>query len=122
MPLGGVDTRYNLSWEEQDKIKRRLDIKARLKEEGIRRRYSPYLFMKDELFEDPAIDRYMDLRKRGRLPDTPMKPVIFYGMVALFVVPITIMYYVSKWERKDYLEGCASGDIPYEKRREKTIG
>lgn len=122
MPLGGVDTRYDLSWEEQDKIRRRLEIKNRLKEEGIRKRYSPFLSMKGEIFSDPAIDRYMDLRKRGRMPNTPLKPVIFYGMVAFMVVPMTLIYYGMNWEIKDYHEGCASGEIPYEKRRSKALG
>lgn len=122
MPLGGVDTRYNLSWQEQDKIRRRQELKNHLKQEGITKRYSPYLMMKHDLIQDPAVERYMDLRKRGRLPNTPLKPSIFYGMLMMLAVPIGAMTYIVEQRRKPYLEGCANGDIPYSERINKSMG
>lgn len=122
MPLGGSDTRYNLSWEEQDKIRRRLELKKHLKEEGVRKRYSPYLQMKGELLQDPALDRYMDLRKKGRLPNTPMKPSAFYGMLALLIVPVVAAWKISEWETYWYKEGCKTGEVPYKDRLFKSIG
>lgn len=122
MPLGGTDQRYDLPHEEQDKIRRRIELRNRLKEEGIRRRYSPFLGLKNEAFQDPAVNRYMDFRKRGRLPNTPFKPSLFYGMVAFTVIPITLLVFAVEWERKDWKEGCESGAIPYEKRPFKAFG
>lgn len=120
MPIG--DKQYDISWAEQDKIRRRLEIKHRLKAEGVRRRYDPFLQMKCELYQDPALDRYMDLRKRGRLPNTPLKPAIFFYMVGMLTVPVFILNWAIQSERTPYLERCASGDYPYEDRDGKTMG
>lgn len=122
MPIGGVDTRYDLPWEEQDKIRRRLELKWRLKEEGVRERYSPFKQMRGEVMTDPAVDRFMDLRKRGRLPNTPFRPSSFYGIMATVLIPIVVMAYIGKWERADYLEGCKNGTIPYKDRKNKLVG
>lgn len=122
MPLGGVDTRYDLPWVEQDKIRRRLEIKQRLKQEGIRARYDPFLQMEYKIFNDPAIDRYMDIRKRGRLPNTPMKPTKFYGYAATLFVPIYVLTKLIDWTRKEYLQGCQDGSIPYKDRKYRNVG
>lgn len=120
MPLGN-DRQYDLSWAEQDKIRRRLELKQRLKEEGIRKRYDPFLQMKKEIFTDPAVDRYMDFRKTGRMPNTPFKPKLFFTMLGILVVPIWGLKMLIDWERAPYLAGCASGDIPYEDRPLKVV-
>lgn len=122
MPLGGVDTRYNLPWEEQDKIRRRLELKNHLKQENVTKRYSPYLSMKGEHFQDPAIERYMDLRKRGRLPNTPLRPSIFYTLFFILTVPIAAAGYIGTKEREKYLRGCETGEIPYADRFNKVEG
>lgn len=122
MPLGGVDTRYDLPYEEQDKIRRRLEIKRRLKDENVRQRFNPFKMMKSEVLVDPAVERYMDIRKRGRLPNTPFRPTMFYGMAAFLFLPIIVATYVSNWERKPYLEGCEKGTIPYRDRKCKHVG
>uniref|UniRef100_A0A6G1SB19 NADH dehydrogenase [ubiquinone] 1 beta subcomplex subunit 4 n=1 Tax=Aceria tosichella TaxID=561515 RepID=A0A6G1SB19_9ACAR len=122
MPLGGIDTRYDLPHEELDKIRRRLELKRRLKEENVRQRYNPFKMMKSEPMTDPAVDRYMDLRKKGRLPNTPMRPTTFYGMAAALFLPIIGLTYLVEWERKDYLEGCEKGTIPYRERKKRNEG
>lgn len=117
----GTDKQYDLSWEEQDKIRRRLELKDRLKQDGIRRRYNPFFHMKGVLYSDPAVDRYMDLRKKGRMPNAPLRPSIFFSMAATVFIPIFGISYLIKWERSDYLRDCASGDYPLEKRMGKSI-
>ena len=122
MPLGGIDTRYDLPWTEQDKIRRRLEIKQRLKQEGIRSRYNPFLHMQQKICVDPALDRYLDVRKRGRLPNTPMRPTLFYGMSICIFLPIYLLAKGAEWERKDYLQGCSDGSIPYRDRKNRFQG
>jgi hypothetical protein len=122
MPLGGIDTRYDLPGDEIDKIKRRLELKRRLKEENVRQRFNPFKMLKSEPMTDPAVDRYMDLRKRGRMPNVPFKPTTFYGLVAVVCLPIIGLAYLADWERKPYLEGCEKGTIPYKDRKAKAIG
>lgn len=119
MPLG-KDTQYDLSWEEQDKIRRRLDLKDRLKQEGVRKRYDPFLQIKKIIFDDPAVDRYMDLRKKGRMPHAPFHPKVFFGGLAWLTVPLFIGWRIVEWERAPYIAACESGDIPYSKRPGKA--
>jgi len=116
-----TDNRFDLPWSELDKIKRRLDIRYRLKDEGIRKRYDPFLQMKGVKFTDPAIDRYADLRKTGRQPGAPFNPKLFYTLIAMLVIPYYTFYKIADWERKPYLEGCASGDISYKERPNKGL-
>lgn len=120
MPLGR-DQQYDESWYEQDKIRRRLALKYRLKEECIRKKFDPFLQMKGEIFTDPAVDRYMELRRRGRTPGSPMKPTIFFSLVALTFVPIFALAYGISWERRDFTKACETGDLPYDKRFGKAI-
>lgn len=110
------DKQWNLSVEEQDKVRRRAELQRRVKEEGIRKRWDPYRTMRREPFVDPAIERFVDLRKKGRCPNSPMPAKTFYKMLAFVFVPITLVSLAVHYERKDWLEGCKSGDIPYEKR------
>lgn len=121
MPLGR-DQQYDLSWSEQDKIRRRLELKNRVKMEGIRRRWDPFHHIKGVVESDPAIDRYTDLRKKGRMPGAPFGPRLFFSLVGVTVLPIFIIHEIIKWERRDWLEQCASGDYPIEKREGKSIG
>ena len=114
MPLG-TDKQYDISWEEQDKIRRRLEIKDRLKQDGIRLRFDPFIQLKKQVYSDPAVERYMDMRKVGRLPNTPLKPSIFFSILASLTLPVVAIYYVMKWERADYLRLCSTGDYPVEK-------
>jgi len=120
MPLG-TDRQYDISWEEQDKIRRRLAIKERLKQEYVRRKWDPFKQMKGEPVLDPAIERYMDLRKWGRLPGAPYKPSMYFSLLAGFWIPVALVMYAVNWERKDYLEKCSTGDYPYSKRRYKDL-
>lgn len=120
MPLG-TDKQYDLPWDEQDKIRRRLEIKDRLKQEGVRRRYDPFLQMKEKIYSDPAIDRYADLRKKGRVPGAPFKPQIFFGLIGVTVLPIIVFAKIITWERKEWLEKCAVGDIPLSERIGKAL-
>lgn len=120
MVLGG-DTRYDQPWPDVEKIKRRLELRYRLKEEGMRKRYDPFLQIKNVRFTDPAIDRYADLRKRGRNPGAPLKPKIFYTMFGIIFLPVIIVTKLVIDERKPLLEAYESGDIPYKDRPNKTI-
>lgn len=120
MPLG-TDKQYDLSWEEQDKIRRRLELKDRLKLDGIKRKYDPFLTMKNHVYTDPALLRYNDLRKKGRMPGAPFKPQIFFGMIGFIFIPMFVLYQLAEWDRKPYLERCASGDMPYSERRGKSV-
>ena len=120
MPLGR-DQQYDESWSEQEKIQRRMALKYRLKEECVRKKFDPFLQLKGELLVDPAIDRYMDLRKRGRTPGAPMKPQIFFTLVALVFVPIIGLTWAVNWERRDWEKSCEIGDLPYAKRRGKAL-
>ena len=122
MPLGGVDTRYNVSWEEQDKIRRRLAIKDQLKQEAVRKKFSPYLALKGEIAQDPAVSRFMDLRKRGRLPNTPLHPKKFYAMIFAYLIPIVLLKEAVDYYRTPYLRAMEVGDIPYEERQGKSQG
>lgn len=121
MPLG-TDKQYDATWEEQDKIRRRLEIKDRLKQEGIRRKWDPYLHIKGEKFTDPALDRYADLRKKGRMPGTPLKPQVFFGLLSFVFVPIIFFWKASDWERGDMPKRRALGDIPYKDIPRKHLG
>lgn len=120
MPLG-TDKQYDLPWVEQDKIRRRLEIKDRLKQEAVRKKFDPFLQMKNKIYSDPAMDRYADLRKKGRMPGAPFKPQIFFGMIGLTIVPIILLGYSIEWERREFLEKCAAGDIPLSERLGKYI-
>lgn len=113
MPGLGRDHQYDESFEEQDKIRRRLELKQRLKVEGIRKRYDPFLQMKGILFSDPSIDRYSELRKRGRTPGSPMKASLFFGMMGFVTVPVYLLSLLYTWKRDPYLEKVASGEISY---------
>lgn len=121
MPVG-TDQQYDLSWYEQDKVRRRLDLKYRIKQEGIRKRFDPFLQIKHEVYTDPAVDRYMDLRKKGRMPGAPFGPKLFFTLVATTTLPLFAIYYIMDWERRDFLRDCASGDYPMEKRMNKSCG
>lgn len=121
MPLG-ADQQYDVSWAEQDKIRRRLELKNRVKMEGIRKRYDPFLQMKKIIFNDPAVDRYMDLRKKGRMPGAPFGARLYFTLVGTTFLPIIAFHYIFKWERHDFLEKCASGDYPIEQRELKSMG
>lgn len=112
MPLG-TDKQYDENWIEQDKIRRRIELKLRLKEEGVRKRYDPFLQIKKVIFTDPATDRYADLRKKGRMPGTPMKPSLYFGMLGVLFIPIILLHRAVEWERQPYLKKRAEGDIPY---------
>lgn len=118
----GFDQQYDLSWEEREKITRRQELKNRLKQEGVRKRFDPFMQMRNEVMTDPAIDRYMDLRKKGRMPYTPMKPSLFFSMLGTIFIPIIITAYAIDWEVKDYMEGCRTGDIPYSERKTRGVG
>lgn len=121
MPLG-QDQQYDVSWAEQDKIRRRIELKNRVKLEGIKKRYDPFLQMKGIIISDPAIERYTDLRKKGRMPGAPFGPKLFFTLVGLTILPIFIIKEIAEWERRDFLLQCASGDYPLEKRLGKSQG
>lgn len=121
MPLGN-DQQYDVSWAEQDKIRRRLELKHRVKLEGIIKKYDPFLQMKGIIFNDPAVDRYMDLRKKGRMPGAPFGAKLYFTLVGMTIIPIFLLRELFTWERRDYLEKCASGDYPLEKREGKSMG
>lgn len=72
--------------------------------------------MKEKPVLDPAIDRYMDTRKTGRLPNAPFNPKLFFTMFSLTFVPIGIMWALVEWERRPYVEALNKGDYPLEKR------
>lgn len=120
MPLGS-DKQYDESWIEQDKVRRRAEIRRRLKLEAIERKYSPFKLDQGILYSDPAIDRYAELRKYGRMPGAPFSPKIFFTLLAVTFVPIIALGRVIHWERKDYLKQMANGDIPYELRRDHCV-
>lgn len=111
MPLG-VDQQYDLSWEEQDKIRRRLELKKKLKIEGVNRRYNPFRMIDKIVFSDPANDKFMDIRKKGRLPGAPYGPKKFFSMVALLVVPWYLLYKIIDYERRPWLERLKNGEVP----------
>lgn len=115
----GADKQYDLPWSEQDKVRRRLELKHRLKLEGVKKRYDPFLQIKEEIISDPAVDRYMDLRKKGRMPGAPFSPKIFFSLVGVTLVPIFVIAHLIEWERKDYLIACANGDLSVAKRRKR---
>lgn len=120
MPLG-EDKQYNLSWEERDKINRRLELKHRLKLEGIRKKWDPFLQIKKVPFSDPAVDRYMDMRKTGRMPNAPFKPSLFFSLIGLVFIPFGLVSTVVYYNRRDFLQLCSTGDIPYKDRMGKSI-
>lgn len=120
MPLGN-DQQYDESWTEQDKVRRRAELRRRLKMENIDKRYSPFRAMQGIKFQDPAVDRYSELRKYGRMPGAPLKPKIFFTLLGLTVVPIYALMKLIDWERRDFLKGMASGEIPYEQRQLKLM-
>lgn len=120
MPLG-LDKQYDVDWKEQDLIRRRQELKNRLKQEGIRKRFDPYLHIKKVLYSDPALEKYMDFRKKGRTPGGPFKPSLFFGFLAMWIVPISILHHFSWGSREPYLEASAKGDYPLEKRLGKHI-
>lgn len=112
----GTDKQFDLSWAEQDKIRRRLEIKNRLKAEGIDVRYSPLRHLKGEHFVDPATERYMDLRKKGRMPGAPFKPSMFFGIWGMIFIPFGIIWYCMEAERQPWLAKIASGELPVSER------
>lgn len=120
MPLGS-DQQYDESWIEQDKMRRREEIRRRLKMENVERRYSPFRQLQGILYQDPAIDRYAELRKYGRMPGAPFSPKIFWTLIASTFIPIFVVSELMRWERKDYLKAMANGDIPYEQRKFKLV-
>lgn len=120
MPLG-LDKQIDLPYLEQEKIYKRLELKNRLKAEGIRRRYDPFLQLKGVIFSDPAQERYSDMRKKGRLPGTPMRPGLFFQMLAVLFVPIIGGTMLMEWERRDYLKLSSTGDYPLEKVMGKSF-
>lgn len=120
MPLG-EDKQYDESWVEQDKMRRRREIRQRLKLDGINRRYNPFFHLKKKLYSDPAVDRYMDLRKQGRMPGTPFSPKLFFMINGCFFIPIIVIAKLIEWERTPYLKKCESGEIPYADMPAKTM-
>lgn len=120
MPLG-EDQQYDETLKEQDKIRRRRELRARLKLENVNRKYNPFFHMKDVTYQDPAIDRYMDLRKHGRMPGSPWKPSKYFGTWLLIIGPIFVISKVVEWERKDWLQKVSSGEISYKERQGKTL-
>lgn len=120
MPLG-EDKQYDESWVEQDKIRRRQQLRERLKLENLEKRYSPFQHLEGILMTDPSVDRYAELRRYGRVPGAPWKPSLFFSLAAAVFLPIIAVYKVIEWERRDYLAGCANGDIPYEQRDAHNI-
>lgn len=119
MPLG-LDKQYDLSWEEQDKIKRRLEIKKRLKREVWVKKWDPFLQIAGVKFDDPANTRYMDLRKKGRMPGSPLSPYLFYSFFFWSFAPFVGLAALTHYERKSWLEDCASGKIGPEQRVDKA--
>lgn len=115
MPLF-TDKQIDLNWKEQDKIRRRLEIKNRLKDEGIRRRFDPFGMVNRQHFVDPAHERYADLRKRGRMPGAPFRPGLFFGMVISVLGPMVLLSYLVKMERDPWRAAVERGDIPVEQR------
>lgn len=119
MPLGR-DQQYDETWAEQDKVRRRKELKLRLKAESIRGRFNPFLHMKEIPFIDPAVERYCDLRKKGRMPNAPFSPKLFFTISSGVFIPIILLAYAMEWERRPYLEACAKGEYPIEKRYYKS--
>ena len=115
MPIGVVDTRFDRPWSELDKVKRHLDLWYRLKEESTRKRW-PISPNEGLQVLRAAMDRYVDLRKRGRQSGAPFSPKLFYSMVGMMFIPVIAMWHLAWWEMDPYLRGCATGDVPYESR------
>lgn len=112
----GFEQQPNLSWQEQDKVRRRNEIRDRLKQECIRKRWDPFRHMNKIPETDPAIDRYMDLRKKGRMPGAPFKPSLFYGYMFLLFAPIYGLTKLVEWERSIYIGKCERDEIPSEEK------
>lgn len=111
-----MDQRFGRTREEIDLINRRRELRYRLKEEGMRKRYDPFIQLKVEPFSDPAFERYMDIRKRGRLPGTPLRPASFFGFVSfVFLLPYLISLEVDR-HRLPRIAALKNGDIPFEER------
>lgn len=112
-----LDQQYDLSSKEKDKVLRRAELQRLMKQQGIRNRWDPYRSMRHEPVSDPALDRYSDLRKKGRCPNTPMPATRFFAYISMIVVPISLLTILVNYERKDWIAGCESGEIGYEKRK-----
>lgn len=89
-----------------------MEIKDRLKQECIRKRWDPFKHINRIPESDPAIDRYMDLRKKGRMPGAPYKPSLFYGYLAAIFLPMYVLRVIVHWERDPYIKKCEQGEIP----------
>lgn len=121
MPLGR-DQQYDETWVEQDKIRRRLELKRSLKMESVQARYNPFFHIKDKPCLDPAIERYMDIRKKGRMPNAPFSPKLFFTISSVCILPIAVLAYAMEvFERRPFLEACAKGEYPIEKRLMKHM-
>lgn len=71
--------------------------------------------MSDTPAIDPAIDRYMDLRKKGRMPNAPFNPKFFFTCCCFVLLPIGLSTWLTIIERKPYLEAMSKGEYPMEK-------
>lgn len=120
MPLGD-DKQYDETWEELDKVRRRQEIRRRLKAELIELRWNPFRQMKKETFIDPAHARYMDLRKKGRMPGAPFSLKVFFSLLSVTLIPIGISWFFIKTERKYWLREVEKGEIATSQRWGKTV-
>lgn len=114
MPL--PDNQYYESPEEQDKVRRRIEIKNRLKKESVNLKYNPFRMMQKQLYQDPAVDRYLDMRKNGLTPSGAINRRLYFTYMGVFFGTIYVTTRLIAWERATNEQKFATGKIPYQDR------
>ena len=113
------DNQHDLTWEEQDRIKRRLDIKNKLKQEYVRKYHDPFLQIQRQIAKDPAVERFLAMRKTGRLPNSPLPFRYFARFLIVVFLPIPLYGLYYKRQVTELNRKVNSGKLPYEDREFK---
>jgi len=110
------DQQFHESPQEMDKIRRRKEIRQRLKAEYNRLNYNPYKLAAHVEILDPSIQRFMAMKATTYQYWQPTWRS--FGLFAsTTIIPIFLFGYYVNWQRNRFDQKCRSGEIPYEKRR-----
>lgn len=113
------DKQYDLTFDEQDKIRRRLEIKNKLKAEYVRKYHDPFMSIQQQIAKDPAVERFLAMRKIGRLPNSPIPFRRFLHIMIVAFLPIPLYGFYYKYQVDEFNRKINSGELSYEDREFK---
>ncbi|RWS04515.1 hypothetical protein B4U79_04276 [Dinothrombium tinctorium] len=109
------DNQYDLSPYELDKIRRRREIRERLRHEFNKKYFNPYNSAYRVVPTDPMVQRFMAARVSFY---DYWKPSwrSFFQWFGLQVAPVIVFTVLVTYERKNREKKYKSGEISYEER------